>query len=198
MEVSVSSARVTLPPQTGASVTLQRGDILRIGTTEGRQVADLALFTLADPRDAFSPGRTMDYNERLVPQRGDVLFSHRSTEMAELVEDSVGVHDLLLSPCSETMFARRGEFGHRSCHENLSQAVMSFGLGHDDVRTTLNVFMDVRIEGNRIVLYPPPNGVSDRFAIRAIVPLLVAISACSSEKTNDGVCKPVWYEVERA
>lgn len=197
MDVSVSSAPITLEPQRGAAVTLETGDVLFIGTTEGAQVADLAFFAQADPRDSFSPGRTMDYNERLVPQVGDCLYSHRSTPLATIVRDDTAVHDLLLSPCSEVMFARRGEFDHRSCHSNLSHALRSFGLGPDDVRTTLNVFMDVRIEGNRIALYPPPNGPQDLFAVRAELPIIVAISSCSSELTNAGRCKPVRYWVER-
>jgi uncharacterized protein YcgI (DUF1989 family) len=195
MALSVSPAFVVIEPQTAVAVSLERGDVLHVGTTQGAQVADVALFARDDLRDSLSPGRTMDYNERLIPQIGDILFSHRSTPLATIVADSVGVHDLLLTPCSEAMFARRGELRHPSCHATISAALARYGLGPDDVIATFNAFMDVRVEGNRIVLYPPPNAPDGVVSLRAEVPLIAGISACSSELTNGGRCKPVRYAV---
>lgn len=191
--MSVSPVLTRLEPQTGTALILRAGETLRIVDPSGEQVADVAIFSLDDPRDAFSPGRTMDYNERLIPQVGDVLYSHRSTPLVRVTADSVGVHDLLLSPCSRTMFARRGELDHPSCHENLYRALERFGLGPDDVTATLNVFMDVRVEGNAIRLYPPPSKAGDSFELTAEVDCIIGITACSSELTNNGHCKPICF-----
>lgn len=192
----VSQALIRIPAQHGAAVQLQRGHTLRIVALEAQQVADLAVFDARDLRDSFSPGRTIDYSESLDVTTGSVLYSHRSSALAEVVEDTVGVHDMLLTPCSRTMFDRRGEPGHRSCHENLYMNLAAFGLGADDVVATLNVFMDVRAGADRkISIYPPPSKPGDRFAIRALRDLIVGITACSSEVTNAGSCKPVAYEV---
>ncbi len=184
-----------LEPQTGTAVVLRAGETLRIVDPCGEQVADVAIFSLADPRDSFSPGRTMDYNERLVPQIGDMLYSHRSTPLMRVTADTVGVHDLLLAPCSGTMFARRGELDHRSCHENLYSALEPFGLDSDDVAATLNVFMDVRVEQNAIRLYPPPSKAGDSFELTAEIDCIVGVAACSSELTNNGRCKPICFSV---
>ena len=189
----VSPELVRLEPQTGTAFVLPMGAALRIVDIEGEQVADVALFARYDRSDGFSPGRTIDYNERLMPQAGDLLYSHRSRPLARITYDTVGVHDLLLAPCSRIMFERRGEPGHRSCHENLSEALAPFGLDGDDVTATLNVFMDVRVEGNRVRLYPPPSRPGDSFELRAETDLIVAVAACSSELTNNGRCKPVGY-----
>lgn len=186
---------VRLEPQTGTAFVLSAGQTLRIVAVEAEQVADLALFARYDHLDRFSPGRTIDYNERLVPQIGDVLYSTRSTPLARIVGDTVGVHDLLLTPCSRTMFERRGELNHPSCHENLSRALAQFGLDEDDVTSTLNIFMDVRVEGNAVRLYPPPSNAGDTFELRAECDLLVALAACSSELTNNGRCKAVGYAI---
>ena len=193
--MSVSSQVVRLEPQTGTAFVLPAGSRLRIIDIEGEQVADVAFFARYDHADMFSPGRTMDYNERLIPQLGDVLYSNRSTPLARVVADTVGVHDLLLAPCSRTMFERRGELNHASCHENLSRGLEAFGLADDDVIATLNVFMDVRVEGNDIRIYPPPSRAGDFFELQAETDLVIAISACSSELTNNGRCKPVGYHV---
>ncbi|MBV8639388.1 MAG: urea carboxylase-associated family protein [Candidatus Eremiobacteraeota bacterium] len=184
---------VRLEPQTGTAFVLLGGARLRIVATESEQVADVALFARYDHADSFSPGRTMDYNERLIPQIGDVLYSNRSTPLARVVADTAGVHDLLLTPCSRVMFERRGQLNHPSCHENLSRALGTFGLGEDDVLATLNVFMDVRVEGNAINVYPPASRVDDYFELQAQTDLVVAMCACSSELTNNGRCKSVGY-----
>ncbi len=193
--MSVPPEIVKLEAQTGTAFVLPAGARLRIIDIEGEQVADVALFARYDHADSFSPGRTMDYNERVVPQLGDVLYSNRSTPLARIVADTVGVHDLLLAPCSRLMFERRGEMDHASCHENLSRALEAFGLGEDDVLATLNVFMDVRIEANRIKIYPPPSRAGDSIELQAETDLVVAVSACSSELTNNGRCKPVGYHL---
>lgn len=189
--MSVSPQIVKLEPQTGTAFVLPKGARLRIIDIEGEQVADVAFFARYDHDDTFSPGRTMDYNERLIPKVGDVLYSNRSTPLARIVDDNVGVHDLLLTPCSRTMFERRGEMNHRSCLENLASALEAFGLGEDDVHATLNVFMDVRVEHNTIKIYPPPSRPGDYFEVAAETDLVVAVAACASEVTNNGRCKPV-------
>lgn len=192
----VSSTLVEIPAQSAIALTLHLGEGLRIVDRFGAQVADLAFFDRGDPSEAFSPGRTIDYHESLALAVGNVLYSNRSGELARVVEDSAGVHDMLLAPCSELMFARRGEFSHPSCHVNLASALRPFGVLDDMVTSTLNVFMDVRIaKENRIEIHAPASRPGDRFAIRALRDLVIGVAACSSERTNAGHCKPIYYQV---
>lgn len=198
MELSVSSRLTEVAPQTGVAFRLAAGDLLHIVAIAAEQVADIALFDGADTRDAFSPGRTIDYNERITIEIGDTLYSHRSARLAEVVEDTVGVHDMLLTPCSRTMFERRGERGHPSCHDNLATNLARFGIVSDSVIATLNVFMDVRLDARgRVRLHPPKTRAGDRFTLRALRDLIVGLTACSSELTNNGACKPVAYAVDK-
>jgi uncharacterized protein len=194
--MSVSSPSILLAPQTGTAVQLHRGDSLAIIDTTGGQVADLAVFSAADILESFSPGRTIDYLERIKLQVGDALYSQRSNELAVITRDDVGVHDILLSPCSQAMFARRGEFGHASCHANLTSSLAPFGIEPDAIVATLNVFMDVRVDARGgVSIHPPPSRVGDRFELRAQRDLIVGITACSSELTNAGQCGPIAYRV---
>ncbi len=177
---------------------VHRGDVLSIIDLHGEQVADLALFSGDDLSEAFSPGRTMDYNESIRLSCGALLYSNGSAELARVVEDSVGVHDMLLAPCSAAMFARRGQLDHASCHANLAAALQPFGVSNDMVTTTLNVFMDVRVGADgRITIHPPASKAGNSFAIAALRELVVGVSACASEKTNNGVCKPIGIKLER-
>ncbi|MBV9233688.1 MAG: urea carboxylase-associated family protein [Candidatus Eremiobacteraeota bacterium] len=192
----VSSSLVRIEPQGGVALRLAARQRLCIVDPYGEQVADVALFDASDVRDAFSPGRTMDYNESLRLGVGDILYSHRSVALARVVEDTVGVHDLLLAPCSEAMFARRGELAHRSCHENLTEALKPFGIPSEMVAATVNVFMNVRVEADgHIAILPPRSRAGDVFAFEALCNLIVGITACSSERTNNGRCKPICFAV---
>ena len=198
MALPVPPRLTQLAAQTGAAMRLHAGDVLRIVALHPQQVADLTFFDAHDVRDGFSAGRTIDYNERITLEFGDVLYSHRSTPLAQIVDDTVGVHDILLTPCSQTMFARRGENNHRSCHENLFTNLAAFGIVSDDVVATVNVFMDVRLDRRgRLMLHPPKSRPGDRFSIRALRELIVGLTACSSELTNNGMCKRVAYGIDK-
>ena len=123
-------------------------------------------------------------------------FQRLGVELAVVTRDDVGVHDMLLAPCSQAMFAKRGEFGHASCHANLTASLAPFGIAPHAIVATLNVFMDVRVDADgRVTIHPPPSRVGDRFELRAQRDLIVGITACASELTNAGQCKAIAYEV---
>ena len=67
--------------------------------------------------------------------------------MAKVVEDTVGVHDLTLTPCSQATFDMLYPdlvgAAHPSCFANLCDALTPYGVDPDRIGTTLNVFMDV-------------------------------------------------------
>lgn len=196
MALSLPQTLNVVEAQRGTALHLRAGETLCIVAIEAEQVADLALYDARDPRDGFSPGRTIDYNESIDLSEGSLLYSHRSVPLARVVEDTTGVHDILLAPCSRVMFERRGQNAHASCHENLYTNLARFGITSDDVTATVNVFMDVRANSDRTVaIFPPASKPGDRFSVRALRDLVVGITACSSELTNAGRCKPISFEV---
>lgn len=186
--------------QKGAAVRLTPGQTLTLVDPCGEQVSDL-FFVHADDHDEwFSTGRTIDYADTLYISTGAQLFSNRSTVLATVVEDSCGVHDLTLTPCSQETFdllyPELGGAPHPSCFDNLCRALGPHGIAPDRIATTLNVFMDVWTDlDGRLHIDPPPTVPGDRFTIRAEVPLLVGITACSAEKSNNGHCTPIDYRV---
>ena len=178
MDVPVFDVELEIQAQSAVALRMARGDVLSIIDRFGEQVADLALYDARDVRDGFSPGRTIDYNESLRLARGDVVFSHRSTPLARVVRDTVGVHDILLAPCSSAMFARRGEFDHPSCHNSLAVALADYGISDDAVTATVNVFMNVGVDREgRIRIGTPASRPGDVFAIEALCDLIAGVSA---------------------
>ncbi len=123
--------------------------------------------------------------------------------MAEVVDDTVGVHDLTLTPCSQATFdLLYPEFAgapHPSCFANLCAALAPFGVDPDRIGTTLNVFMDVWTDDRgELHIDPPPTRPGDRFTIEARMPVVVGVTACSAEKSNNGHCTPIDWRVEIA
>ena len=72
-------------------------------------------------REWLSSGRTIDYANTIYLTTGHTLYSNRSRPMWTIVEDTVGRHDFLLTPCSpETFTILYKTTGHHpSCFENL-------------------------------------------------------------------------------
>ena len=166
----------------------------------GGQVSDFFCFSAEDHGEWLSNGRTIDYANKVFFSTGDILYSNRSRAMATIVEDTCGRHDFLLTPCSQQTFdllyPDLGGAYHPSCFENLCTGLAPFGIEPDQISTTLNIFMNVWSEPSGELHIDPPTSVAgDRLVLRAEMDLHVGLTACSAEKSNGGVCKPIDYEV---
>ena len=115
-----------IPPRSGVAFELRRGQRMRVIDPEGEQVSDLLAYNLDDIGEVLSSGRSLDYASSIFLGKGDPLYSNRSRIMLRIVEDSVGRHDFLLTPCSSEMF--RIIYGdpepHRGCFGNLAAALV--------------------------------------------------------------------------
>src|ERR1700722_1938706 len=140
---------VEIAPRTGTAFELRKGQRLRVIDPQGEQVSDLLAFNAADTAEVISSGRTFDYASKIYLSVGDQLYSNRSNVMLRILEDTVGRHDFLLTPCSKDTF--RIIYGdadpHRGCFGNLAEALAPYGIGPDQIPTAFNVFMNVVIDG---------------------------------------------------
>lgn len=193
----MTDPRVTslhLAPQTGTAFALGRGDLLEIIDVEGEQVADLTAFAGDDPTEWLSSGRTIDYANTIYVTAGQTLYSNRSRPMFTIVADAVGRHDFLLTPCSPEMFAMlyRTTGHHPSCFENLARALAPLGIAPNAIPTTFNAFMNVEVlASGELRILPPRSRAGDSLVLRAEMPLIVGVTACSAELSNNGRFKPI-------
>jgi uncharacterized protein len=191
--------RGRLEPQTGTAFRLERGQRLRVIDPEGEQVADLVCFRADDLDEWLSSGRTFDYNETLLLTSGHLLYSNRSAPMLEIVEDTVGRHDFLLTPCSPDTFRilyDDAPADHPSCFVNLHTHLARFGILPDRIPTSFNVFMNVQIAPDgRISVEPPTSRAGDFLLLEARMDLVVGLTACSAEQSNNYAFKPIEFEI---
>ena len=191
-----------IPPRSGVAFALPKGARLKVTDPEGEQVADLVAFNRDDTDEVLSNGRTLDYLSRIYLTAGDPVYSNRSRVMFEIVEDKVGRHDFLLTPCSADTFRiiYGHEHPHRGCFGNLAEALAPYGIGPDRIPTAFNVFMNVPIDADTGVLRvePPLSRAGDYLVIEAKMDLIVGLTACSAEQSNNYAFKPIDYEIVEA
>jgi uncharacterized protein len=190
--------RQRIAPQSGVGFTLRAGDTLRVVDPLGEQVSDLIAFSERDGAEWLSSGRSFDYNNTIYLSAGHVLYSNRSRPMLTITADSVGRHDFLYTPCSpETFSILYKHAGHHpSCFENLLQALGRFGVEPDGIPTTFNIFMNVVVaDDGTLTILPPRSKPGDAIAFRAEMDLVVGLTACSAEMSNNYRFKPIEFEI---
>ena len=184
--------------QSGAAFRLQKGQKLKVIDPEGQQVSDMVLFNSEDTREKISSGKTLDFEESLLITKGNFLWSNRSRKMMKIIEDTNGRNDFLLAPCSPETFRimYSDPDYHPSCFENLYTNLQPFGIEPDDVPTAFNIFMNVQFDDKgKLSVEPPMSKAGDFILFQAEMDLIVALTACSAEDSNNGSFKPIHYEI---
>lgn len=187
-----------IPPRSGVAFPLNAGQHLVVTDVEGVQVADLLAFNREDVREVISSGRTLDYAETIRLTTGHILYSNRSLPMLRIEEDDVGTHDFLLTPCSYDTFHHfyPDEPPHRGCFGNLAEALAPYGVTGDMIPVAFNCFMNVPVDATgRLQVLPPVSRAGDRIVFRAMMDLVIGLTACSAPASNGGSFKPIGYAV---
>ena len=189
-----------IAPRSGVAFTLDEGQRLTVIDPLGEQVADLLAFSRADIGEVISSGRTLDYASKIYLTTGDRLYSNRSKVMLDIIEDEVGRHDFLLTPCSKDTF--RIIYGdndpHQGCFGNLAAALAPYGVVPDMIPTAFNVFMNAPVDGatGELRVEPPLSKAGDRIVFEARMDLIIGLTACSALQSNNGSFKPIHWRVE--
>jgi uncharacterized protein YcgI (DUF1989 family) len=191
---------VEIPPRSGVAFLLKMGQTLTVIDPCGVQVADLLAYNAEDVREVISSGRTLDYAETIRLTTGHILYSNRSTPMLTIVEDTVGRHDFLLTPCSYDTFHHFYPDlpPHRGCFGNLAEALAPFGVTEDMIPVAFNCFMNVPVDGatGKLEVLPPVSKAGDRIVLEARMDLVIGLTACSAPASNGGSFKPIRYRID--
>ncbi len=192
--------RHRIAPSSGIAFDLPAGWSLRVIDPMGEQVSDLMAFEQGDADHWLSSGRTFDYEETIRLTTGHALWSNRSARMLEIVDDTCGVHDFLLTPCSPEMYVLLYDLppghSHPSCLINLADHLGPHGMTRDRVPTSFNIFMNVPVRPDgSLSVEPPTSKPGDSITFRALMDLTIGLTACAAEGTNNGALKPIDYEL---
>jgi uncharacterized protein YcgI (DUF1989 family) len=133
-----------------------------------------------DLAERLSPPHTIASLGRLWPRVGDRLLSNRRTPLLELAEDTVGRHDLTIAACDPWRYEYDyGAPGHRNCSDNFLEVLGPQALARHDLPPPVNLFQHMRYHADGQVEFCASLArAGDHVTLRALVPLLVAVSAC--------------------
>lgn len=180
----MSASQLVLKATEGLAVAVNAGQRLRIVNLEGSQVVDTWVINAADPDERMSMQHTRASLSRLVPKVGDGLYSSRRRPLMTLVEDtSPGVHDTLIAACDPERYVELGgSDDHASCATNFRRALAEHGLQGDHVPSPLNLFMNIPWDSDGgLEFRPSPARAGDQVTLKAIIDVLVVLSACPQD-----------------
>ncbi|GAA1202490.1 DUF1989 domain-containing protein [Pseudonocardia alaniniphila] len=197
MQASRETSVVEVPAGTGRAVRVAAGDRVRVIDPDGGQVGDVFAFTGAEHHSA---SHTRAATSRLFPAVGEHFVTQRRRPILTLVEDaSPGYHDMLIAACDPERYAALGASEHRSCAENLREALAD--AGHDYTGPTpqpINVFMRIPVEQDgRLRWLEAATSPGDSITFEAVLDCVVAVSACPQDIVgiNAGSLSPLLIEV---
>ncbi len=163
------------------------GGLLEIVNVEGRQICDFFAFRADDVGEFVSPAHTRAELMRLTLGAGDRLVSVRRAPMFEIVEDTVGSHDMIFPACDPPRY--RLGFGlddHRSCRANLAEAMADRGIAYEHLPDPINFFQNTPVGAGGAIAYGAASlaGPGDRVVLRALVDVIAVASACAMDLTG--------------
>ena len=195
-----------IPARHGRAFVVKRGQVFRIFPMEDGQVGDCVFYNANDTREWFHVGQSWAING-ILGTGTSKSFKHfyskppRENVMLTVLADTYPNHwGNMGGRCSARLYALRDNIphGHRSCQENLTEALAPFGLAGDDVMDVFNVFMnvDLHTDGSFTIL-PSRVTKDDYIELRAEMDVLVAVSACPADTspTNGGKCSPLGIRI---
>ncbi|RVA22003.1 urea carboxylase-associated family protein, partial [Mesorhizobium sp. M7D.F.Ca.US.004.03.1.1] len=180
----MTTKHFVVPASYGRSFTLKTGDLISIATPSGTQVSDTWAFAADDPHEHLSMDNTRSINSNVFVDKGARLVSNNRRLMLTVVEDtSPGHHDTLLCPCNRAIYRELGASdNHRTCTDNLHEALEQAGIKLPFTPASLNLFMNVPVSADGSVDRLPPQSVAgDYVVLRAEIDLTLVLSACPQD-----------------
>lgn len=172
-------AEFVIPGGTGKAFEVSRGQLLTIVDIAGGQVAALFALTAADEREFMSPHHTRVFAGTFTPHLGLRITTNRRRPIFVLVRDSVGRHDMLMPACDRYRYEQEGRPGHRSCLQNLREALEGFGLRVPRLPDPINLFMNVVVDGDgKLTAGTPLSKPNDYVTLRVLKDAVCVVSAC--------------------
>jgi uncharacterized protein len=173
-----------LPARQGVAAKAERGQIIRIINTSGKQVVDTWAFSMRDVNEHLSMEHSRVALRKLVPAVGDALVSSGRRPMLTLVEDTTaGAHDTLMAACDARRYELLGAIGyHANCADNLRNALQAIGLSSTTTPGPLNLFMNVPWRPDGGLTFERPTSEAGQYvSLRAEMDLIIVFSACPQD-----------------
>ncbi len=181
-----------ISPCSGIKIDVKQGQNITVIDIEGGQVVDFFAEVNGNSAEFLSTGVTIDCNQSLKLNIGNVIYTNLYRPMMKILSDDVGEHDLLHPCCRPEMynfFYHNGK-GHPNCFDNINKALGE----HRTIITPVNLFMYTKINTDgSISVEKPVSKAGDKIVLQALMDIRLGIAACSvsESKCNSGKCSSI-------
>ena len=181
-----------IPPCSGIKIDVKQGQNITVIDIEGGQVVDFFAEVNGNSAEFLSTGVTIDCNQSLKLNIGNVIYTNLNRPMMKILSDDVAEHDLLHPCCRPEMynfFYHNGK-GHPNCFDNINKALGE----HRTIITPVNLFMYTKINTDgSISVEKPVSKAGDKIVLQALMDIRLGIAACSvsESKCNSGKCSSI-------
>jgi len=188
--MSADSREIVIPAGHARAWRMRAGERVTITQTEGHQVGDFIAFNAADLTEFLSTSHTRRCVNRYMIGTGHALFTNHREPIVEIVEDTVGVHDIMAAACDPYRYRRDyGVENHRSCRMNFVEALVEHDIADWRVPDPVNLFQNSPVMPDGTYLSAASVAkAGDYVTLLAHMDLIAACSACPQDlaPTNAG------------
>lgn len=181
-----------ISPCSGIKIDVKQGQNITVIDIEGGQVVDFFAEVNGNSAEFLSTGVTIDCNQSLKLNIGNVIYTNLYRPMMKILSDDVAEHDLLHPCCRPEMynfFYHNGK-EHPNCFDNINKALGE----HRTIITPVNLFMYTKINTDgSISVEKPVSKAGDKIVLQALMDIRLGIAACSvsESKCNSGKCSSI-------
>jgi len=166
-----------------AAFKVEAGHLLQIVDLQGKQVVSFVAFAGLNHEERLSTPVTVTANASLVLKVGDKLYSQNATPLFEIIEDTVGRHDLLTSSLPIAADVSSTVKSKVSTQDSLRAAATAEGLENADVTDPVNFFKHVIIkQRGELEVKDSFSERNDTVVLQALASGTVVIANAYSEK----------------
>jgi uncharacterized protein YcgI (DUF1989 family) len=166
-----------------AALDVRANELIQIIDLNGQQVASFVAFGGEDRRERLSTATTVTANASIVLKTGDKLYGANRTPLFEVVDDSVGRHDLLTGPLPPQEPTSSASTPQPTTLEALRAAAADAGMPDADVSDPINWFKHVIIkQRGELEVKDSFSERNDTVVLRALTDAVVLIANAYAER----------------
>jgi len=159
------------------SFDVAAGQLIQIVDMAGKQVAGFVAYGGEDRSERLSTSTTMTANASIVLKAGDTLYGANRTAMFEVVEDSVGRHDLITGSLPTPEQAGSSSSVQPTIRDAIAAQAAEAGVPGGDVSDAVNWFKHVVIkQRGELEVKESFSERGDSIILRALAEALVIVS----------------------
>ena len=165
------------------SFDVEANQLIQIVDLAGHQVAGFIAFGGADRGERLSTSTTMTANASIVLKSGDKLYGTNRTALFEVMDDTVGRHDLITGPLPQPEITSGSATVQPTSRDSFVAAAESAGMESADVSDPVNWFKHVIIkQRGELEVKESFSERGDTVVLRALTDAVVFVSNSYHER----------------